>query len=172
LGCSKNTRGNKADYPRKHAQPEYLEKLALDQAVPVQEAAGGSDDHAGQAGGQPHFSKARLQVCHYHRVRRKRDEDNLAPKFLLDALCQAGILADDNTEVLSLLPARFEIDRSAWRTEVYIWGDPAKKEKPARRLPGSQQRLVSPTGESGSKRLRQSQRWACIGCHNSSGHAL
>jgi len=77
--------------------------------------------------GSPQFAKASVQVIHFHRVLRRRDEDNLAPKFLLDALCQAGMLVDDNKDLLTLLPAKFETDRTAWRTEVYLWGQLAER---------------------------------------------
>ena len=70
--------------------------------------------------GNPSYSQATLQIFHYHRVNRRRDEDNLAPKFLLDALVQSGILADDNLAALTQLPPVFEIDKLAWRTEVHI----------------------------------------------------
>ncbi|MBS4026428.1 MAG: hypothetical protein KGZ96_12225 [Clostridia bacterium] len=62
--------------------------------------------------GSPWFVKASVQVIYFHRVHLRRDEDNLAPKFLLDALCQAGILVDDNVDLLTLLSAKFEIDRT------------------------------------------------------------
>lgn len=77
--------------------------------------------------GSPRFVKASVQVIHFHRVHRRRDEDNLTPKFLLDALCQAGMLLDDNVELLTLLPAKFEIDSTDWRTEVYLWGEMTKR---------------------------------------------
>lgn len=75
---------------------------------------------AAQAGVKQ-IDRARIQVIHYYRVKRKRDEDNACPKFLLDALRYAGFISEDNSEVLRVEPPIFEIDRSRWRTEVLIY---------------------------------------------------
>jgi Holliday junction resolvase RusA-like endonuclease len=68
------------------------------------------------------LERARIQVVHYHHSNRRRDEDNYAPKFLLDALRYAGFIAEDNSEVLQLMEPEFRIDKEAWRTEVFIYG--------------------------------------------------
>lgn len=71
--------------------------------------------------GKPSFDKARVEVVHYHRIRNRHDPDNYTPKFLLDALRYAGVLIEDNSKVLELPEPKFETDREAWRTEVYIY---------------------------------------------------
>lgn len=71
--------------------------------------------------GSPQYERARVEVVHYFRVRRRRDSDNMAPKFLLDALRHAGVLVDDNVDVLELPEPRFEIDPARWRTEVWVY---------------------------------------------------
>ncbi len=68
----------------------------------------------------PKFERARVEVTHYYRVFRKRDPDNQAPKFILDALRYAGVIAEDNSEVLELPEPEFMLDRQAWRTEVKV----------------------------------------------------
>lgn len=66
------------------------------------------------------LGKCEVQIVHYFRVRRRRDQDNACPKFLLDALRHAGLIQDDNAEACVILPPRFEVDRTAWRTEVEV----------------------------------------------------
>lgn len=68
----------------------------------------------------PSFEKATLRVVHYFRTNRSRDQDNYTPKQLQDSLRKAGILADDNANVLRLMPVEFEVDKQRPRTEVYI----------------------------------------------------
>jgi len=66
------------------------------------------------------LGKCEIQVVHYFRVRRRRDQDNACPKFLLDALRRAGLIQDDNAEACAIMPPRFEVDSRAWRTEVEV----------------------------------------------------
>ena len=68
----------------------------------------------------PEFAKARVEVTHYFRTNRRRDKDNQVPKFLLDALRYAGVIAEDNAEVLELPEPEFFVDPDAWRTEIRI----------------------------------------------------
>ncbi|MDW7673195.1 MAG: hypothetical protein SCK28_01540 [Bacillota bacterium] len=70
--------------------------------------------------GKPKYEKAKIKVVHCFRVNRRRDEDNLTPKFLLDALRYAGVIAEDHAEVLQLMPPIIEVDSVRWRTEIYI----------------------------------------------------
>lgn len=69
---------------------------------------------------RPTMERARVEVTHYFRVRRTRDKDNQVPKFILDALRYAGVIAEDNADVLELPEPVFKIDKTAWRTEIYI----------------------------------------------------
>jgi len=68
----------------------------------------------------PCFDCAEVQVVYYFRTNRRRDQDNFAPKLLLDAMREAGILADDNAEALRLLPVEFRVDKQRPRTEVFV----------------------------------------------------
>jgi len=48
--------------------------------------------------GKPHFKMATVKITYYFTKKRRRDTDNYAPKFLLDALVQAGIIQDDRDD--------------------------------------------------------------------------
>ena len=64
---------------------------------------------------------ARIQIIHYFPTCRRRDDDNYTPKFLGDALKNAGFLTDDNSQVLTWDKPIFETDAEKWRTEVWIY---------------------------------------------------
>lgn len=68
----------------------------------------------------PRYERPQVRVVYYFRVKRRRDKDNYAPKFILDALRYAGIIAEDNADVLELLPVEFEVDAVSPRVEVWI----------------------------------------------------
>jgi len=68
----------------------------------------------------PRFERVRVRIIYYFRDSRPRDADNYAPKFLLDGLRQAGIIADDNHKVLQLETPEFRVDAKMPRTEVVI----------------------------------------------------
>jgi len=56
-----------------------------------------------------------------HYVDRKRKWFTVGgPKQLLDAMRKADILADDNAQVLRLLPVEFRVDKQRPRTEVFV----------------------------------------------------
>ena len=69
----------------------------------------------------PKFKKATIQVIYYFAVNRRRDYDNRNPKFLNDALVRAGILVDDNSELVRNTDPEFKKDKEKQRTEVFIW---------------------------------------------------
>lgn len=68
----------------------------------------------------PCFEKAEVKLTYYFRDKRRRDPDNYVGKFILDGLRKAGIIAEDNAEVLKLPQPEFKIDPQAPRTEVII----------------------------------------------------
>ena len=68
----------------------------------------------------PRFERGEVRVVYYFRTNRRRDQDNYTPKQLLDAMRKAGILADDNADVLRLLPVEFQVDKERPRTEVFV----------------------------------------------------
>ncbi|HBX22645.1 MAG TPA: hypothetical protein DEF34_03255 [Desulfotomaculum sp.] len=70
----------------------------------------------------PWYRLATVQVIIYFSVRRIRDPaDNFAPKQLMDALVQGGILEDDRGDWVQVMVTKLEIDRERPRTEVFIW---------------------------------------------------
>ncbi len=69
----------------------------------------------------PCFKTATISITHIFSMNRQRDEDNYTPKFLIDSLVAAGIISDDNQKQLRLLPPKFGIDATAWRTEIEIF---------------------------------------------------
>jgi hypothetical protein len=71
----------------------------------------------------PQYEHATVQIIYYHRTNRRRDPaDNWAPKFLMDALVQGGILVDDNGDLVDVQPVDMKLDPERPRTEVFIWG--------------------------------------------------
>lgn len=68
----------------------------------------------------PKVELPRVQLVYYFATRRHRDPDNYAGKFLLDGLRHAGIIADDNAEVLQLPQPEFKVDWERPRTEILI----------------------------------------------------
>lgn len=69
----------------------------------------------------PKYPMALIQVIYYFATVRKRDADNYSGKFLLDAIKNAGLIDDDNSEVLQLPEPKFEVDKARPRVEVFIW---------------------------------------------------
>jgi len=70
----------------------------------------------------PKFTRATVQIIYYFGVSRRRDpQDNFAPKFLMDALVRAGVLEDDNGDLVKVPTPEIRIDRGKPRTEVFIW---------------------------------------------------
>jgi Holliday junction resolvase RusA-like endonuclease len=68
----------------------------------------------------PCIARPRVQLVYYFADKRRRDPDNYTPKHLLDGLRHAGIIADDNVEVLQLPQPEFKVDRDQPRTEIFI----------------------------------------------------
>lgn len=70
----------------------------------------------------PRYHKAVVQIIYYCKTKRRRDpSDNYAPKFLMDALVQGGILVDDSGDLVDVAPVKIELDREGPRTEIFIW---------------------------------------------------
>lgn len=72
--------------------------------------------------GLPQFERATIQFIHHFKTNRLRDpQDNYAPKFLMDALVRAGILVDDNGELVTVPVAELKVDKEKPRSEIFIW---------------------------------------------------
>ena len=66
------------------------------------------------------WERATVAAVFYHKQERRRDDVNhlamLKPAY--DGVVESGLLADDDAEHLTTLPARFEIDRDCPRVEL------------------------------------------------------
>ena len=68
------------------------------------------------------WQKATIQATFFHKQKRGRDDINhmamLKPAY--DGIVDSGLLADDNSECLTTLPAVFKIDKEHPRVELII----------------------------------------------------
>lgn len=66
------------------------------------------------------WERATVQSRFFHKTRRRRDDVNHVAmlKSAYDGVVDAGLLADDDSEHLTTLPASFEIDRHRPRVEI------------------------------------------------------
>lgn len=66
------------------------------------------------------WARATVQATFYHVQKRRRDDVNhlqmLKPAY--DGIVEAGLLADDDSEHLTTLPATFKIDKTTSRVEL------------------------------------------------------
>jgi Holliday junction resolvase RusA-like endonuclease len=69
--------------------------------------------------GDPELENADVQIIYYFDNRHRRDKDNYTPKFILDGLTKAGIIADDNTDNI-FLNWKIKYDKEDPRTEILI----------------------------------------------------
>jgi Holliday junction resolvase RusA-like endonuclease len=68
----------------------------------------------------PTYEKCHVTVTFYFPVKRRRDlHDNYSIKFIGDSLVKAGILFDDNSELITVNLA-YDIDKDRSRTEIII----------------------------------------------------
>lgn len=74
------------------------------------------------------WERATIQAAFYHKQTRRRDDVNhlamLKPAY--DGLVAAGLLADDDSEHLTTLPATFAVDRECSRVELTVIRLPPK----------------------------------------------
>lgn len=68
------------------------------------------------------WQRATIRATFYHKQKRRRDDVNhlamLKPAY--DGLVIAGLLADDDAEHLTTLPAAFQVDRRHSRVELLV----------------------------------------------------
>ena len=65
------------------------------------------------------IEKCRMQITFFFPDKRKRDYDNYL-KMLLDGIAAAGIIADDNFNVIQTLKICGEVDKNEPRIEIEI----------------------------------------------------
>lgn len=56
----------------------------------------------------------------YYSINRRRDADNVVPKFILDGLTEAGLIVDDDSKHIRLLPLRCEYTSNYRRSVITI----------------------------------------------------
>jgi|SRR6056297_2387254 len=67
------------------------------------------------------FEKVKLNITYYMK-NKKKDPDNLcaAKKFILDGLVKAGVLEDDNWDIVKEFNETWEVDRENPRVEIEL----------------------------------------------------
>lgn len=73
-----------------------------------------------QQGGGRFVGPVRVTVTSFLRHKRRRDADNLVPKFILDALVDAKVIQDDSTEYVASIVTEISFDPKNPRTEIRI----------------------------------------------------
>ena len=68
----------------------------------------------------PMIGTVDIVTTYYFPTKRARDRDNYAPKFIMDALVKAGIIEDDNCNVINDQRVVIDYDKKNPRTEVLI----------------------------------------------------
>ena len=68
---------------------------------------------------EPQLENAMVEIIYYFDNKHRRDKDNYSPKFIMDSLTKAGIIADDNTDNI-FLNWKIKYDKENPRTEIKI----------------------------------------------------
>lgn len=68
---------------------------------------------------RPKYKKALVEITYYFDNKHRRDKDNYTPKFIMDALVEAGIIADDNTDNV-FLNWKIKYDKENPRTVIRV----------------------------------------------------
>ena len=69
----------------------------------------------------PPMRFAWIQMRIYFPDKRRRDMDNYSPKYFVDGLTKAGVIEDDNSNSVFILPTALLYDKQRPRTELYIF---------------------------------------------------
>ncbi|HML33823.1 hypothetical protein [Sporomusa sphaeroides] len=70
--------------------------------------------------GYKRVEKPVVRITYYPDIERRRDKDNMTPKWIMDGLVKSGVIQDDNAKVVDLdwsIGPVVEIGR----TEIVIW---------------------------------------------------
>lgn len=62
-----------------------------------------------------------VKFVSYYPTRRRVDVDNVAPKFIIDGLVDAGLIVDDSYKHLKSLTLQCDYDKNNPRTEIFIF---------------------------------------------------
>lgn len=67
-----------------------------------------------------HIEECEITVTTYYATNRRHDVDNSTPKFLLDGICESGLIVDDDCEHITSLTLKCAVDVDNPRTEIEI----------------------------------------------------
>lgn len=67
-----------------------------------------------------HIDKCDVCFDTYYKTNRPHDVDNGCPKFIIDGLCESGLLVDDNNRHITSLTLRCHVDPDRPRTEIRL----------------------------------------------------
>jgi len=68
-----------------------------------------------------------VTITVYFGTKHRHDYDNYTPKFILDPIVEAGLIADDSSMIITELRLKFKYDKDHPRTEVLIEEDEEDK---------------------------------------------
>lgn len=68
-----------------------------------------------------HIERCDIRFNSFYENDRRHDTDNSCPKFIIDGLCQSGLLVDDDSKHLTSLMLLCNVDRNRPRTEITIY---------------------------------------------------
>lgn len=66
------------------------------------------------------IAKCDIEFDTYYSTNRRHDTDNSCPKFIIDGLCESGMLVDDSSNHVASLLLRCFVDMDRPRTEILI----------------------------------------------------
>lgn len=74
---------------------------------------------------QQGYANLRIEECEisfrtYYGNNRRHDPDNSCPKFLIDGLCEGGLLVDDDSKHIARIVLECYVDEQNPRTEIII----------------------------------------------------
>lgn len=75
--------------------------------------------------GEQGYANLRIDRCDiefrtYYSTGRRHDTDNSCPKFIIDGLCESGLLIDDDSGHVASLTLKCFVDKERPRTEIYF----------------------------------------------------
>lgn len=66
------------------------------------------------------ISRCDIEFRTFYSTNRRHDTDNSCPKFIIDGLCESGLIIDDDSNHIASLTLKCFVDRDRPRTEIYI----------------------------------------------------
>ena len=66
------------------------------------------------------IEKCEMQFKTYYRTKLRHDIDNSCPKFIIDGLCESGLIVDDDSKHITSLTLKCDVDKERPRTEIDI----------------------------------------------------